>query len=780
MLREVDDLKTKGVFEVVVEPPMRAKVEERPIQPTIVGQNEIFELAWNRFMDDKTGVMGLYGMGGVGKTTILTRINNKLGQTSDGFKIVIWVTVSRDSQVGKIQDDIGEKLGLRGEEWSRKKESQKAVELYSSLKDKKFVLLLDNLWKKIDLEEIGIPFPTVGSKRKVAFTTRSREVCARMGVHDPVEIQCLSADDAWVLFRKKVGENTLKSDPDIQELAKRVVEKCGGLPLALNTIGETMACKTTAQEWRRAVDVLTSSAAEFSGMEDDILPVLKYSYDSLKGEQVKLCFQYCALFPEYYLITKDRLIDYWVCEGFIDGNEDREKVVDLGYEIIGTLVHTCLLMEDGRDKRKVKMHDVVREMALWVASEYGKHKENLVVQARLKLSSLPKNIKNWSDVKRISLMCNEITYLSDIPRSPKLVTLFLQENQKLQKITEEFFTCVPRLAVLDLSKNSYLTELPEQIAELLSLKYLDLSDTSIQRLPVGIRELKNLIHLNLEHTKSLECIVGVSRLSRLKILGLKYSALPLDLSSLKELQAMDHLDILTLSVSSVSRMKQLLSAYKLASLVTDLSIDSYLKIEGLRMPNMDKCRRLCISTCVIWEIKIDRAYNETPCFPNLSYVHISECNINLKDLTWLMFAPNLSKLTIVTAKQLEDIISKDKVEPVTKPFQKLRFLQLHGLPKLKSIYKSPLPFPCLMNIDVRECPMLKKLPLDSKSTMGQDLVIEYGERKWIEEIEWEDEATKDRFLSSCKFKEVIISLSLILFDSLFLYVSLSFHCFGLV
>ncbi|XP_024016652.1 disease resistance protein RPS5 [Eutrema salsugineum] len=688
-------------------------------------------------------------MGGVGKTTILTRINNKLGQISGGFKIVIWVTVSRDSLVGKIQDDIGEKLGLRGEEWNRKKESQKAIELYSSLKDKKFVLLLDNLWRKIDLEEIGIPFPTMGSKRKVAFTTRSREVCARMGVHNPVEIQCLAPDDAWELFKKKVGANTLKSDPDIQDLAKRVVEKCGGLPLALNAIGETMACKTTAQEWNCAVDVLTSSAAEFSGMEDDILPVLKYSYDSLKSEQVKSCFKYCALFPEYYLITKDRLIDYWICEGFIIENEDREKVVHQGHDIIGILVHTCLLMEDERDKRKVKMHDVVREMALWVASEFGKHKENFVAQAKFKLHGIPRTIKNWSDVKRMSLMCNEITYLSDIPRTPELLTLFLQQNQKLQKISEEFFTSMPRLAVLDLSKNYFLSELPERISELVSLKYLDLSETSIERLPIGIRELKRLIHLNLERTLSLESISGVSHLSRLKILGLKYSALQLDLSSLKELQAMDHLDILTMSISSISKMKQLLSAYKLASLVTDLSIDSYLKVEGLSMPSMDKCRRLSISTCVIWEIKIDRTYSEIPCFPNLSDVHISECNINLKDLTWLMFVPNLSKLTIVTAKQLEDIISKEKAESVIKPFQKLKCLQLHGLPKLKSIYKSPLPFPYLRNIDVRNCPMLKKLPLNSKSTMGQEVVIEYGERKWIELIEWEDEATKDRFLPSC-------------------------------
>lgn len=77
-----------------------------------------------------------------------------------------------------------------------------------------------------------------------------------------------------------------------------------------NVIGETMSCKSTVQEWRHPIDVLTLSAADFSGMKDEILPILKYSYDSLNGEVVKSCFLYCSLFPEDYLIDKERLVDY--------------------------------------------------------------------------------------------------------------------------------------------------------------------------------------------------------------------------------------------------------------------------------------------------------------------------------------------------------------------------------------------------------------------------------------------------------------------------------------
>ncbi|KAF3515794.1 hypothetical protein DY000_02061520 [Brassica cretica] len=96
MLKEVENLKSNGVFEAVAleKPDMRCVVEERPLQPVIFGQETMLEMAWNRVMDNETAIMGLYGMGGVGKTTLLTHINNKFRETVDGVQVVIWVVVS--------------------------------------------------------------------------------------------------------------------------------------------------------------------------------------------------------------------------------------------------------------------------------------------------------------------------------------------------------------------------------------------------------------------------------------------------------------------------------------------------------------------------------------------------------------------------------------------------------------------------------------------------------------------------------------------------------------
>ncbi|KAG2327217.1 hypothetical protein Bca52824_009945 [Brassica carinata] len=765
MLKEVENLKANGVFAVIAGKAQASEVVERPIQPTIVGRETLLETVWNRLMEDEVSIMGLYGMGGVGKTTLLTQINNKFLKKEDAF--VIWIVVSKELQIRNIQEEIAKKLELDGEDWNRKDKEQKACEIHSVLKRKKSVLLLDDIWEKVNLMEIGVPYPTKENRCKVVFTTRSLEVCGRMGANVEIAVQCLSPHDALELFKKKVGEITLTSHPDIPELAAIVAKKCQGLPLALNVIGETMACKRTIQEWKHAVDVLTSYAAEFSGMEDEILPILKFSYDNLKGEDVKLCFLYCTLFPEDHRIWKRILIDYWICEGFIDENIGMERAENKGYEIIGSLIRSSLLMENINDENNVYMHDVVREMALWIASDFGEQKDKFIVQAGVGLNEIPK-VKDWKIVKRMSLMYNKIDHISGSLDCPELTTLFLQENKTLVSISGAFFLNMPRLVVLDLSGNAKLYELPDEISQLVSLKYLDMSMSGIHCLPVGFRELKNLIHLDLGYTKNLSSIVGISALLNLKVLKLWKSKFSKDINTVEELRDLEHLEVLYISIHYDSGLDQFFSSHNL------MRSKKILEINGLqldsswvsRLASMEKLFVVHLRGCTFYEEKMDSAISirskmvpplQNPtnaCFLSLSTISIVGSK-GLEDLTWLMFAPNLKVLFVRGADELEDMIHKEKTiaceESGIVPFRKLEALRLIDLPELKKIYWRPLPFPCLTEFTVKRCPKLRKLPLSCKSgTSGEKgLVIKYGERGWLEGVEWEDEATKARFLPSC-------------------------------
>ncbi|CAA7028396.1 unnamed protein product [Microthlaspi erraticum] len=121
----------------------------------------MLDKAWKHLKEDGVGIMGMYGMGGVGKTTLLMQINNKFSEERCGFDFVIWVVVSRELHVENIQDEIAQKVGLGGVE-----KSQKADLLYNFLKKKRFVLFLDDIWEKVDLTEIGVPFPTTQNDAK--------------------------------------------------------------------------------------------------------------------------------------------------------------------------------------------------------------------------------------------------------------------------------------------------------------------------------------------------------------------------------------------------------------------------------------------------------------------------------------------------------------------------------------------------------------------------------------------------------------------------------------
>ncbi|KAG2250838.1 hypothetical protein Bca52824_080974 [Brassica carinata] len=232
MLKEVANLKANGEFDVR-------------------GLLTMLKTVWNILKEDEVSIMGLYGMGGVGKTTLLTQINNKFRKTDDdAFDIVIWTVVSMDVHIKNIQEDVAKKLRLDGEDWNRKDKEQKACDIHNVLKRKKFVLLLDDIWEKVNLAKIGVPYPTVeNGDITLIFTTRSLEVCGRMEAGVKMVVQCLPPHDALELFKKKVGEITLGSHPNIPELARIVARKCHGLPLALSVIGETMASKRTIQEW---------------------------------------------------------------------------------------------------------------------------------------------------------------------------------------------------------------------------------------------------------------------------------------------------------------------------------------------------------------------------------------------------------------------------------------------------------------------------------------------------------------------------------------------------
>ncbi|KAL6143491.1 hypothetical protein ACLB2K_054186 [Fragaria x ananassa] len=466
LLVEVADLKSKGLFPEVAEKLPEPSISERPLEPT-VGLDSMLDKVWSHVEDVEVGVIGLYGMG-----ALLTQIHNKFQHTD--FDLAIWIVVSKDIRAEAIQNRIGEQIGLRDRICDLK--------YPRVLSRKKFVLFLDDLWERVDITIIGVPFPHQHNKCKVVFTTRSEDVCGIMSAQQKILVECLPWDKAWSLFQEKTGKDALQIHADIPKLAEAV-----------------------AAVWR---------------------------------------FASCTNHNEH---------------------SHPEEARDEGYHIIGTLLNACML-EEGKEGY-VKMHDVVRDMALWLACDPKKADDSFLVHTGADLIEAP-IARKWKNSKRVSLMANHIKELVETPDSPYLLTLFLRRNH-LQKIATGFFNSMSNLLVLDLSSNMDLNQLPVGVSSLVSLHHLNLSNTGIRELLTELKCLERLEYLNFENTPNLYSLPPtlISSLRMLKVLRMVHSGpdsedqnhFDDEKAMVKELHGLKHLDYLTLDIRSTSCFQNFIS-----------------------------------------------------------------------------------------------------------------------------------------------------------------------------------------------------------------------------
>jgi disease resistance protein RPS2 len=184
------------------------------------------------------------------------------------------------------------------------------------------------------------------------------------------------------------------------------------------------------------------------------------------------------------------------------------KVIDL----IENLKDSCLL-EDGAQEDTVKMHDVVRDVAIWIASS-SKDGCKSLIRSGIGLSEMS-IVELSNSLKRVSFVNNMITRLPDcVVQCSEASTLLLQGNLFLDRVPERFLQGFEALRVLNMSRTSirslplsllqlgelralllggcsYLEELPP-LEGLCKLQVLDLSATSIRELPRGMKNLSNL------------------------------------------------------------------------------------------------------------------------------------------------------------------------------------------------------------------------------------------------------------------------------------------------
>ncbi|GLT30859.1 hypothetical protein SLA2020_056420 [Shorea laevis] len=518
----VKELLDKGSF------PEGLVIERAPargnIIPTenLVGEISTKEEIWRYLMGDEVGMIGVCGIGGVGKTTIMKNLHNDL-QRETRFEKVIWVTVSHPLNVFELQKKIAVAMDQRLQDDEEVK--MRAAALMEIMTRVRYVVILDDVWQKFSLKEVGIPDPNVQNGCKVVVTSRSIEVCSYLRCKI-VEVKPLSQEESLKLFLDTVGDGVLQV-PGLEEILKLIVEECAGLPLAIVVIAGSMRGVDDVNVWRNALTELRDRVRSVKDANDEIFKRLRFSFDRLDSLEVKNCFLYCSFFREDYVFSRRELIECWIDEGLIDGLPSREAACNRGHAIIDRLEKNFLLeKETFRSSTTAtifpsagaKMHDVVRDMAIiGIGPEFG-----YMIKTGMNLVELP-NEDGWvKDPKKLSLMENNIL---KVPRGlpPKclsLSTLILSSNPNLSEIPESFF------------------------GEMLALKVLDLSRTAIETLPNSISKLENLSALRLQHCMKLKYLPSLANLRGLKKLDLHEAGIEVVPQGMGMLISLEYLDLL--------------------------------------------------------------------------------------------------------------------------------------------------------------------------------------------------------------------------------------------
>ncbi|KAG5224011.1 disease resistance protein [Salix suchowensis] len=467
------------------------------------------KVIWSLLMDDEVSTIGIYGMGGVGKTTLLQHIRNELLQRPDICDHVWWVTVSQDFSINRLQNLIAKRLEL--DLSSEDDDLHRAAKLSEELRKKqKWILILDDLWNSFELHDVGIHSSFKGFK--LILTTRSQTVCDQIDCQRKIKVKPLLEGESWTLFKENLGRHMALSN-EVEGIAKAVARECAGLPLGIITVARSLRGVDDPYQWRNTLKKLKDS-----GIGDmKVFKLLRFSYDRLGDSALQQCLLYCALFPEDHMIQREGLIGYLIDEGIINVMGRRQNAFDEGHTMLSRLQNVCLLESDKtKDGGKcVKMHDLIRDMAIQIMREIYQ----VIVKPGAQLEELP-NVEYWTEnLKIVSLMRNSFEEIppSHSPMCPNLSTLLLCDNRKLRLIADSFFKEFRGLKVLDLSKTN-IQKLPESISDLVSLTTLLLTDCKNLRDVPSLKKLMALKRLDLVQTDVRKMPQGMECLTNLRCL----------------------------------------------------------------------------------------------------------------------------------------------------------------------------------------------------------------------------------------------------------------------
>ncbi|KAE8710585.1 Detected protein of unknown function [Hibiscus syriacus] len=649
-------------------------------------RESILRLILEASKDDTLKVIGVHGEAGVGKTTLINRVAH-MAKADKVFDWVALANVTQTPDVKNIQREIAECIRVNSLGDSPDARASKLRTILG--KKKKILVILDNIWASLNLEEVGIPFGDHQHRGcKVLISSRNPSVLLEMNADKSLPVHVLKEGEAWKLFKKIVGDRA--NDADVQSTASDACKRCGGLPLTIVTTANYLK-KMPPSEWE------TASKQQISPST-----AVESSFNHLANDELKSAFQLCSLMP--YNATIFDLMKYGRAFGFLRGNETTEEAHRRLHRLIQYLKSTCLLF-DGHMAEEFAMHEVIRDVAASIATRKG---GMYFMRNEIGPRELP--YPELRNLTAISLFYNDFIRLPDRLECTQLKAFQLYNKNPTLRISDQFFSKMEELQVLDVKGVQNLSLLPsshglldlktlclescllqqiEMVEKMKKLEILSFCDSIIEALPEEIGQLTQLKVLNLDNCSKLSEIPPnvISKLSRLEELHIGNSFAQWEEgqragrhASLSELNLLPDLTSLNLHISDYSKMPKRTFSDKLQKfkILIGNTWDWSDKHEASRMLKL----KLNDS------IHMNDGVQMLTGFPKLKYLHIQNGPetrhiVNLVEEVTLVVFPVLESFYLQNLVNLEKICN---AQLEMQPFAKLREITVESCYRLKNLF----------------------------------------------------------------------------------------------